>query len=161
MNYSLGTIVNDSRFFFIAQSSSGQDIWVSDGTPGNSKLYYDLAPFSLINKFFSYKQKLYFIGLCDSAYGIEIYYIDPNFIGIKTPVKNKLLVYPNPASPGQVIQLGLNATALVQLFNSDGKLIYEDQTNAQLILPDYLCSGIYFIRITSDEYTQTCKILVE
>lgn len=75
--------------------------------------------------------------------------------------KVNITVFPNPVQNNLTINSKININA-VSIYNSTGRLIYENfsfnNENNQLDLSEYQ-SGIYFLRVTSGNFSQTLKVI--
>lgn len=75
--------------------------------------------------------------------------------------KANITVFPNPVQNNLTINSKININA-VSIYNSTGRLIYENfsfnNENNQLDLSEYQ-SGIYFLRVTSGNFSQTLKVI--
>lgn len=87
--------------------------------------------------------------------------IDPNYI---FDVNNKFKIYPNPVYGG-VLDLDLNTqkSVLINIYDANGKILKTVHNNSQKTTIDIsdLLQGLYFISVTSDEFTQTQKFLIK
>lgn len=73
--------------------------------------------------------------------------------------------YPNPSSESVTINLESINNAIVQILSSNGQKVYESPivTNKQIVInvKNILASGVYYIRVTSENKTQTKKLIVK
>ncbi len=90
-------------------------------------------------------------------------------VGIKPLTNNKMItVYPNPVVQSTLISLPENLelnNITLDIFDVQGKIIktISDLKNHQYILSrnDFNTAGVYFVRIKSDKYLETVKLLVQ
>jgi len=74
--------------------------------------------------------------------------------------ESNLNIYPSPVSSNQLIHLGIvRGTCLVELFNSEGKLVKQERNTNQLQLNN-ISQGFYSVRITSDKLVQFGRFVV-
>lgn len=84
---------------------------------------------------------------------------------IDLTTKDSVLVFPNPVSQGAIIniKMPLDANAKIEIYNVMGKLIREIlNENSSDIVVDLrgITSGIYLVRIFSNELTVNKKIII-
>lgn len=74
--------------------------------------------------------------------------------------KDEIIVYPNPAR--EVITIKTNSDIEnLQLYNSLGQLIIDQNTNAKTLNISQLQNGVYILKIKSENRTVTKRILVD
>jgi hypothetical protein len=78
-------------------------------------------------------------------------------------LENKISIYPNPAK--KHFNLNIDKTILginkVQVFNTLGKKVFETNTISENITFGIIPSGMYFVKIISDTFEVTKKLIVE
>ena len=74
-------------------------------------------------------------------------------------------VYPNPTSDSVTIDLKSIKNTKVQIFDINGHQVYESPllTNKQVVinLKQILATGVYFIKVTEGNSSQTKKLIVK
>lgn len=89
----------------------------------------------------------------------SIYY-ENSGVGLSAHQGNKIAVYPNP-SKGTIQVSGLLNDALLSLYTTDSKLIWEQKTTASNpTLRWNLKPGVYYLGIKSDNVHENIKILI-
>lgn len=73
---------------------------------------------------------------------------------------DKVVLYPNPVH-NQFSVIGLNMESKIEIFNSLGSKVFENNFIGEKMFNIYLSSGIYFAKITSENTQVTKKIIVE
>ena len=92
-------------------------------------------------------------------YDFSIYY-ENSGVGLSAHQGNKIAVYPNP-SKGTIQVSGLLNDALLSLYTTDSKLIWEQKTTASNpTLRWNLKPGVYYLGIKSDNVHENIKILI-
>jgi hypothetical protein len=86
-----------------------------------------------------------------------------NFPERTTPLATQTVLYPNPANDYLVLK-GLNNENIdLKIFSSNGQAItnynYEVKDNLSVVYIDNLTDGIYFLKMTDDNSTQTFKFI--
>jgi endonuclease I len=81
-------------------------------------------------------------------------------LSTQTPIENKVVVYPNPASDYLIIS-GLEGTSKVEIYTVTGQLVqtesFENETRIKLDLN----VGMYLVKVTNGVQTSTKKIIVK
>ncbi len=74
----------------------------------------------------------------------------------------QLGIYPNPTN-NHTISLDLTAAAAVQVYDYQGKLMYQQQVAIQenVVLPKILPSGIYIVKATTNSTIYSGKLIIE
>lgn len=72
---------------------------------------------------------------------------------------NKVTIYPNPAQSFVQLQTDLSVTN-VRIFSANGQLL-DELVNTKRIALDNLQSGMYLLRITTDEGSVTKRLIIE
>ena len=89
----------------------------------------------------------------------SIYY-ENSSVGLSAHQDNQIAVYPNP-SKGTIQVSGLLNDALLSLYTTDSKLIWEEKTTASNpTLQWNLKPGVYYLGIKSDDFYENIKILI-
>jgi hypothetical protein len=75
-------------------------------------------------------------------------------------------IYPNPANTQATLQInGLNQDAKIVISDLQGRILSQDQinagTNRYTINVSEMASGVYYIRIVTDNVISTQKLIVE
>jgi len=95
-------------------------------------------------------------------------FIDNINISNFTPRFNGTIeIFPNPSS-GEELTNGFNyptsENIIIQIMNSSGKLLYSDKftgaLNQSINIPSPNLSGLYFVKFTGTDFTQTKKVIV-
>ena len=81
-------------------------------------------------------------------------------------IPNDIMVYPNPATDQVVISGWSEGTAAnIEIVNLDGKLVYQKQSVKHTLILNPrrlgLSKGVYFVSISTENGSETKKILVE
>jgi len=90
------------------------------------------------------------------------YQISPN--GYNESYTFNIKMYPNPATDNFTIELEKNISVTIQLFNINGKLLFEEQfenSYKQNIDISYLPKGLYFVKTTSDLNHIVTKLIIQ
>lgn len=94
-------------------------------------------------------------------------YLDMKFnetcdLSISYPSKQKIKVYPNPTSEFLYFELSKNQSAVVSVYDIQGKLLIEKNilNPNQPLLVSSLSSGVYFVKIKTKNSYQTEKIII-
>ena len=77
-----------------------------------------------------------------------------------TPIKNKVTVYPNPASDYLIIS-GLEGTSKVEIYTITGQLVQTESFVTQTRIKLNLNAGVYFIKLINDVEIIKKKIIVK
>lgn len=89
----------------------------------------------------------------------SIYY-ENSGVGLSAHQGNQIAVYPNP-SKGTIQVSGLLHDAVISLYTTDSKLIWEQKTTApNPTLQWNLKPGVYYLGIKSDNFQENIKILI-
>ena len=111
----------------------------------------------------------------DSGYGINVpayfcidaftYYAEENTSSLRNELANEfsINVYPTPASERTNINIkGLNRDAQIIVSDMQGRIVWSDETfeNNYELNTSNMQSGVYFIKITSENIVKTQKIIV-
>jgi Secretion system C-terminal sorting domain/Reeler domain len=95
--------------------------------------------------------------------------VTPFPVGLKTIKSDKnIRIFPNPANEQFTISgLTSNAKGSYQLFDAKGNLVLQDNINtekavtSQLVkLPEALMSGVYILKLNSEDLNQTSKLFI-
>jgi Secretion system C-terminal sorting domain/Reeler domain len=95
--------------------------------------------------------------------------VTPFPVGLTTIKSDKnIRIFPNPANEQFTIEgLSSNAKGSYQLFDAKGNLVLQDNINtekavtSQLVkLPEALKSGVYILKLNSEDLNQTSKIFI-
>jgi hypothetical protein len=83
-------------------------------------------------------------------------------VGIGSPEKNNLNVYPNPAN-GYLYINGLSVNEIIHVMDATGKVLlsHKATSDKEMISVSAFPSGFYFIRIEGTKPTKTFKILIQ
>lgn len=78
------------------------------------------------------------------------------------PQNESVIVYPNPTKNDLIIS-GITGKGLVELFNTDGKLVLSQVTSAgnRMLKTDYISKGLYFLKLTTSDKVYTFKVVFE
>jgi len=89
----------------------------------------------------------------------------PNSTGISDAVseKNKLSVYPNPASDYFTVQTGTHEESLVSIYDTQGKLMYLADVRSEKfqLSAQGFHRGLYFVSVKTGGKESTTKLLIE
>lgn len=79
-----------------------------------------------------------------------------------TEVVDKLFfkMYPNPTHSSVSIE-GLKGVAIVEVYDMNGRKLTEQHFYQSTTLPLYMSTGIYLVKILSDNKTATQKLIVK
>jgi ELWxxDGT repeat protein len=126
-NFSHTAIYNNLLYFNASDgSSNGDDLWVTNGTAGATKIapQGNTTPAPLMNSggFKTYNGSLYF-GANYDANGAELWRVTTSGIGIAEKEKlNDWLIYPNPASQ-QLHVVGIVGLGAYTICSFDGRVL--------------------------------------
>ncbi len=88
-----------------------------------------------------------------------------NTMGVSEGIanKNKLQVYPNPATDLVTIQTGTNEESFVQIYDSQGKLMYLADVRSEKfqLSTQGFHRGLYFVSVTVNGKESSTKLLIE
>lgn len=73
---------------------------------------------------------------------------------------SEIKVYPNPAAE-HIFVSGLTGTSSVQIFSISGAKVFETTINGDQMIPINFKSGMYFVKVSSDEKQIVKKIIVK
>ena len=144
--------------------AEGVATWIKKSSTTNSKILKSLSPETT----YQYKVRT----KCDNFFFSEFSAVQ-NFttLPLRTAIDIKnveIVIYPNPNSGIFTITAPLiTSEASVQIFNSLGQQIYTQQLNTlngkinELITLNNLSLGLYFIRITQENFYSEQKFVVE
>lgn len=173
-NVSLAMMNVHNKILYFAGSTSafGYELWKYDGV-NKPAMVVDLMPgvdwglvpsnmrFSLV-----YNNKFFFCAR-DTAHGNEVFH----FEDVETSVANAyskneaVKVYPNPASDMLQIVLPSAEGCEISITDISGKVVeqqkLQENSTKHVIDISGLGSGIYFLRVTSDNIMDVKKIVIE
>ena len=93
---------------------------------------------------------------------IKVSCSDCAIVNVPEIEKNKVTVYPNPATEKFTVNLGNDESANVQLFNLVGQQVYSGVINGQGdINTANLNSGVYMLKINQNGKVYTSKVIVK
>lgn len=86
-----------------------------------------------------------------------------NITSAETMLKPALSFYPNPAKPGNTLNISTNTPIIeIELINTLGQSIARHQhIQSQLTLPNSLQAGIYFLKIINQDGKNTHRLIIE
>lgn len=88
--------------------------------------------------------------------------LDPAALSTDKYVLENIEAYPNPVNDAIVLKLPQSLNASIKLYNSSGQIVYYAKKQLLSInhtMPvNHLASGIYFLRLTSNNHTATLKV---
>ncbi|MCF8275038.1 MAG: T9SS type A sorting domain-containing protein [Flavobacteriaceae bacterium] len=117
-----------------------------------SSTIFDIDDIAVLNG------KLYFEG-DDGTTGNELYSLDPTTLSIGSNVKEIINVFPNPATDYITVSKNL-LNASYSIYESTGKLVKEGIITSEKIQLN-LTSGLYFVKIKTENSLVTKKIIVK
>ena len=84
-------------------------------------------------------------------------------MSINDVTAKNITVRPNPATNNFTVELDDDSQAQVQLFNLVGQVVYNAQTNNQIVNVNIsnLNSGVYMLKVTQNGRVYTSKVLVQ
>ncbi len=87
--------------------------------------------------------------------------VDPATLGTEEFVANDFLIYPNPAS--EFINIKSLEGANIEIYNIVGKMVKSEvsQSNDHAMNVSNLNSGIYLLKLTSEDKSATKKLIIE
>ncbi len=95
-------------------------------------------------------------------------YIDASHVGIENNAKNLgLNIYPNPSSGLFTVELSANnENALFEVVDIYGKTVYQIEYTNTAFVKDIidlstLSKGVYIVRVTTNDYQETKRILIQ
>ncbi|MBO9700436.1 MAG: T9SS type A sorting domain-containing protein [Sporocytophaga sp.] len=117
---------------------------------------------------------LYFVrafatNIAGTSYGNQVYFETPLPTDLKNMVENKVSIYPNPTSKSVSISLQplVFSEVILKIINVNGEEVYSRKIfnqangiNEELDLTG-IVSGVYFIRIISDNNSTTEKLIIK
>lgn len=146
----------------------------ADGTPDNTFSVNGRADSSMMQnsqssyriKYDAFTSRLYVTGWIYDANLAESYsYVTAIYNGAATGIseqeENPISIYPNPAED-QLFISGFNGQADVEVLSTDGRLVWKGQRNNGEALPaGSWGSGLYFVRVLTNERMYVKKIMVQ
>jgi hypothetical protein len=113
----------------------------------------------------TYFFRAYITNEAGTAYGaVETFTLS----GLTDALANAInaVVYPNPATSQATLEInGLNQDAKIVISDLQGRILSQDQisagTNRYTINVSEMASGVYYIRIVTDNVVSTQKLIVE
>jgi ELWxxDGT repeat protein len=156
-------LFNNDYYFPAFNNNIGTDIWTTNGTFDNTKVFFEISEkldqsmWHLIK----FKNKLYITAKFNKGVGMELYTFEVNRLSLAETKFDKPAVYPNPVAAGQTLTLSDQACSF-ELYNSLGQTVWQgESTDGQSTLPEYINKGIYFISISNETGTKKTKIIVQ
>ncbi|WP_334113797.1 T9SS type A sorting domain-containing protein, partial [Paucihalobacter sp.] len=74
---------------------------------------------------------------------------------------NKITLYPNPASNGDVtIQTDLRGTKQIEMYDINGRQVLKTSTIGDRINVDNFNAGLYLVRISIDDASTVSKLII-
>lgn len=100
------------------------------------------------------------------GFRFEYYMNATSSVGVEEETANDIMVYPNPAKDQVVISGWSEGTAAnIEIVNLDGKLVYQQQSVKHTLILNPrrlgLSKGVYFVSISTENGSETKKLLVE
>jgi len=78
---------------------------------------------------------------------------------------HNILVYPNPAKAAFINigygQLSLSEDTVIQIYDTSGKIIIENKGAVNQVDISSLSSGLYLLKVVSEQFNETRKIIIE
>ncbi|MDA3832031.1 MAG: T9SS type A sorting domain-containing protein [Spirochaetales bacterium] len=84
--------------------------------------------------------------------------------GVEDNSLSKISVYPNPAKEYFTIDLGEQSRGTVDVFSIDGRIVYHKTLNenrSMLNVNEIASSGLLILRVSTEEFTETFRLLVQ
>lgn len=170
----LNELTNATAIAIDYSVSSGTPVWVTSGLTSSSlpltaayQLFnVDFSAITTVNNNANFKIRLRFTGTNMTAdTGARITFNNFAVHGTQTLAVEEndvlnLSVFPNPFT--DVVNIvGINVTQNVsfKLFSVDGKVIYNGEVENNQIILNHISSGIYMLQLSSDEKSETMKII--
>jgi len=134
--------------------------------------YYNVAPYpAAINLLSMTANKKYWVQIDGSGGGVSGNFsitIVTGGVGVEQEnFSSELKLYPNPANGQFTIEMPGNSmeSIRVSIFDLTGRMVYEqtykDHSGNLIIDPGNLFSGIYFVKVSSESYSKSIKLVVE
>ncbi len=162
-----GSISNDplisknGKAYFILNNSSSPKIWETDGTSGNTRIYYEFGNGVDITQIHQINGQFIVFGMLDSAFGYEIFNLDL-FSSIDNHSTNNINIYPNPVKAGQTLNIGItDSVDSIKLYDMRGIAINLPIENGLCTIPDYVHSGLYILLIQQAQKKSILKLKIE
>jgi Secretion system C-terminal sorting domain len=154
-------IISDSKFreFVVGRKAgTGNLIFTTDSFNTYTQIN---STFSQFLRIVEVKQDKYLVG-CASG---QLFVFDINALSVADNLlKNKIIVYPNPASNTLTIENNSAQTIQLKCNSINGNLIYKKSilTNKEKIYTQSWAKGIYFISVSTDnKIVSTERIIIE
>ena len=81
-------------------------------------------------------------------------------LSTQTPIENKVVVYPNPASDYLIVS-GLDGASKVEIYTVTGQLVQTESFENETRMKFDLNMGMYLVKVTNGVQTSTKKIIVK
>ena len=81
-------------------------------------------------------------------------------LSTQTPIENKVVVYPNPASEYLIVS-GLEGTSKVEIYTITGQLVQTENFDNETRIKLDLNTGMYLVKVTNGVQSTTKKIIVK
>ncbi|MCB0399686.1 MAG: T9SS type A sorting domain-containing protein [Winogradskyella sp.] len=150
-------ILNNKLYF----QHNSQQIWVTDGTNTNTQQLTNTGTLNVptsvtVFQPIVYNSEVYFDGNYPTQ-GVELWKITDTTLSLENIIsKNKMSLYPNPTK--DIINIKTkNLDINVEIYDVTGKLILKTK-NTQIKV-DNLTSGIYFLKLSDNNQTETHKFI--
>lgn len=81
-------------------------------------------------------------------------------LSTQTPIDNRVVVYPNPASEYLIVS-GLEGTSKVEIYTITGQLLKTENFENEIRVKLDLNAGMYLVKVTNGVQSTTKKIIVK
>ena len=150
-------ILNNKLYF----QHNSQQIWVTDGTNTNTQQLTNTGTLNVptsvtVFQPIVYNSEIYFDGNYPTQ-GVELWKITDTTLSLENIIsKNRMSLYPNPTK--DIINIKTkNLDINVEIYDVSGKLILKTKNTE--IKVDNLTNGIYFLRLSDNNQTETHKFI--
>lgn len=150
---------NNKLYFVANDGSTGRELWSTDGTSSGTTLVADInatgdsEPIS-----FTIANNILFFHATNGFARRLWKYIDPTLSTKGITINNTLKLFPNPTNNSFSIETSKTITSL-DIYNVQGKIVKSFYTQLSNYNIEELNSGIYFVKMKSDNDVFTRKII--
>lgn len=133
--------------------------WIGSTTVVKPGAYFEIK---LTEKDQSFMDKPYVIHLKGQTIYDTLRFVQSS-AGTAISIMDHIDIYPNPTPDGKLTIKGIQATTLVQIWDTQGKRVFFTDIRPELneIELTHLNNGIYFVHMLSGEVSRTAKVVIQ
>ncbi|EDP69839.1 hypothetical protein FBALC1_09917 [Flavobacteriales bacterium ALC-1] len=147
-------------YFSANDGVNGQELWKSDLTSSGTQMVDNINLTGDSNpRDFMVANNQIFFSANNGVIGEELYkYIDPSLSVNDLGLANSMVIYPNPTTDNFSIRSNTPVNTIA-IYNVQGKTVKTFNTNLEFYNIEELTSGLYFIKIQTENGTLTKKLI--